>query len=147
MYKEQLANLYFIDNRYDDALKMVDEVIEEMGLDPYRSTLRKKIALKISNPNSQITRLEEKINANPKEEQNYLNLIYIYSQDNQVDKAFEIAQKLLKEKPKSKLAHLALYKFYLDDNKPEDAIESMKIALSSDKIDACLLYTSPSPRD
>ncbi|WP_158594462.1 lipopolysaccharide assembly protein LapB [Aquimarina sp. AD1] len=135
MYKEQLANLYFLETRYDDALIVVDELIEELGLDSYRDKLRKKITLKISNPNSQITRLQEKIASNPKEEQNYLNLIYLYSQDNQIEKAYGTAQMLLKEKPKSELAHLALYKFYLDDNLPKEAINSMKIILSSDKID------------
>jgi len=134
-YKEQLANLYFLEERYDDALKIVDELIEELGIDSYRDKLRKKIALKISNPDSQITKLQKKITENPKEEQNYLNLIYLYSQDNQVEKAFGTAQMLLEQKPKSKLAHLALYKFYLDDNMPKEAIKSMKIVLSSDEID------------
>ncbi|WP_299434031.1 tetratricopeptide repeat protein [uncultured Aquimarina sp.] len=135
MYKEQLANLYFLETRYDDALRVVDELIEELGLDAYRDKLRKKIALKISNPDSQITRLQEKIATNPKEEQNYINLIYLYSQNNDIDKAFETAQSLLKEKPKSKLAHLALYKFYLDTNNPDEAVKSMKEVLSSNKID------------
>ena len=134
-FKEQLANLYYIEARYDDALSAVDELIDELGLDTYRDRLRKKILLKIDNPNSQITKLEEKINSNPKEEQNYINLIYLYSQNNQTDKAFEIAQKLLKVKPKSDIAHLALYKFYLDDNKPEQAINSMKMVMSSNTID------------
>ncbi|WP_378180354.1 tetratricopeptide repeat protein [Aquimarina sp. SS2-1] len=136
MYKEQLANLYFLEERYDDALRVVDELIDELGTDSYRDKLRKKIALKISNPNSQITILEEKIAENPKEEQNYLNLIYLYSQDNQVEKAFGTAQLLLEQKPKSQLAHLALYKFYLDNNNTEEAVNSMKIVVSSDKIDA-----------
>ncbi len=135
MYKEQLANLYFLENRYDDALRVVDELIEELGIDSYRDKLRKKIALKINNPNSQITRLEEKIAENPKKEQNYLNLIYLYSQDNQADKAFGTAQLLLEQQPKSQLAHLALYKFYLDNNSADEAINSMKIVLASNKID------------
>ncbi|MDH7446412.1 tetratricopeptide repeat protein [Aquimarina sp. 2201CG14-23] len=139
-YREILFNLYYIVERYDDALRVINEVIEEFGLDEYRDKNRKRILLKVSNPNSQITILEEKIANNPKEEQHYINLIYLYSQDNQVEKAFKTAQQLLKEKPTSKLAHLALYKFYLDDNKPEEAIKSMKIALSDDKIDTDSKY-------
>ncbi|MHA7059294.1 tetratricopeptide repeat protein [Aquimarina sp. M1] len=136
MYKEQLANLYFLEERYDDALTVVDALIEELGIDSYRDKLRKKIMLKISNPNSQITRLEEKIAENPKEEQNYLNLIYLYSQDNQENKAFGTAQLLLEQKPKSQLAHLALYKFYLNNKSTDEAVNSIKIVLASDKIDA-----------
>jgi len=140
MYNEQLANLYFLETRYEDALKVVDDLIEERGIDPYRDQLRKKIALKINNPNAQITRLQEKIAENPKEEQNYINLIYLYSSKNETEKAFGTAQLLLEQKPKSKLAHLALYKFYLDTNNPDDAIESMKVVMSSDKIDESSKY-------
>ncbi|GAA4109991.1 hypothetical protein GCM10022393_06860 [Aquimarina addita] len=135
-YKEQLANLYYLENRYDEALVIVDNLIDELGSDQYRMQLRKKITQKISNPDSQIARLEKKIKENPKEEQNYLNLIYLYSQDNQEAKAYKIAKELLDKKPKSKLVHLALYKFYLDDKKTDDAIKSMKIALSSKELEA-----------
>jgi len=140
MYSEQLANLYFLEARYDDALKVVDDLIEERGIDPYRDQLRKKIALKINNPDAQIIRLQEKIAENPKKEQNYINLIYLYSSKNETEKAFGTAQMLLEQKPKSKLAHLALYKFHLDNNNPDDAIASMKVVMSSDKIDESSKY-------
>ncbi len=135
MFKEQLANLYFHEKRYEDALTVIDELNEEYGADQYRIQLRKKISSKITNPNSQISKLENKIKEKPKVEQNYLNLIYLYSQDNQKNKAYQVAKQLLEKKPKSELVHLALYKFYLEDNKTDQAIRSMKIALKSDKID------------
>ncbi len=136
MFKEQLANLYFLQKRYDEAITALDELDTEYGVDEYRKRLRKRISSKIVNPNNQIKKLEEKIKKQPKVEQHYLNLIYHYSKGNQKDKAYETAEKLLKEKPKSEFVHLALYKFYLEDNRTKDAISSMKIALKSDKIDA-----------
>lgn len=136
MFKEQLANLYFLEGRYDDALSALDELSEEYGTDVYREKLRRTITLKISNPSNQISKLEKKIEKNPDNEQNYLNLIFIYSKDNETSKAFEIAKKLLEKKPKSKLVHLALYKFYLDKNNTEEAIRSMTIAIEADEIDA-----------
>ena len=108
MFKEQLANLYFLEKRYDDALTVLDELNEEFGVDDYREKLRKRITSKITNPSTQIERLVKRINEKPKVEQNYLNLIYLYSQDNQKDKAYEVAKRLLKEIPKSELVHLAL---------------------------------------
>ncbi|GAA4279473.1 tetratricopeptide repeat protein [Aquimarina mytili] len=135
MFKEQLANLYFHEKRYDDALTVIDELNEELGVDEYRIQLRKKISAKITDPNNQISRLENSIKEKPKVEQNYLNLIYLYSKDNQKNKAYQVAQRLLEKKPKSELVHLALYKFYLEDNKTDEAIRSMKIALKSEKID------------
>ena len=105
------------------------------GSDAYRKQLRKRISSKITNPDNQIARLEKRIEEKPKAEQNYLNLIYLYSQNNQKEKAYGIAKLLLEQKPKSELVHLALYKFYLNDSKIEEAIHSMKIALKSDKIE------------
>ncbi|WP_160112075.1 tetratricopeptide repeat protein [Aquimarina sp. AU58] len=135
MFKEQLANLYFLEKRYEEALIVLDELDDEFGADDYRNRLRKRISSKIINPNGQISRLEKKIKEKPKVEQNYLNLIYLYSKDNQKEKAFETAKLLLKKKPKSEFVHLALYKFYLEENNFEQAISSMKIALKSNKID------------
>ena len=135
MFKEQLANLYYIEERYDDAIRVLDELTDELGTDEYREQLRKRISLKITNPNSQIQRLEAKIAENPKIEQNYLNLIYLYSQEGDTDKAYEIAKELLKQRPKSELVHLALYKFYLDDKDIERAITSMNITLQSGVVD------------
>ncbi|WP_438710580.1 tetratricopeptide repeat protein [Aquimarina muelleri] len=135
MFKEQLANLYFLEKRYNDALTTLDELDDEYGVDPYREGLRKRISSKVTNPNSQISRLEKKISENPKEEQNYLNLIYLYSKNNQKEKAFEKAKLLLKKSPKSEFVHLALYKFYLEESNIQEAINSIKIALISNKID------------
>ncbi len=140
IFKEQLANLYFLEKRYDDALAVLDELNEEYGVDAYRNQLRKRIASKITNPSSRIALLEKRIKENPKVEQNYLNLIYIYSQNNQNEKAYETAKLLLKKNSKSELVHLALYKFYLEDNKVDEAIKSMKIALQSSKIDTEAKY-------
>ncbi|MEW7279349.1 tetratricopeptide repeat protein [Aquimarina sp. 2201CG1-2-11] len=136
MFKEQLANLYYHQKRYDEALTALDELDNEFGADAYRNRLRKTISAKIINPNNQIKSLEDKIKKHPKVEQHYLNLIYHYSKDNRKQKAYQTAQALLKEKPKSELVHMALYKFYLDDNKIDEAISSMKITLKSRKIDA-----------
>ena len=135
MFKEQLANLYFLEKRYDDALTVLDELNEEMGVDAYRRQLRQRIAAKITDPNNQIARLEQKIKEEPKVAQHYLNLIYLYSKDNQKEKAFETAKLLLNKKPNSELVHLALYKFYLDANQTDKAINSMKITLKSNKVD------------
>lgn len=136
MFKEQLANLYFLEKRYEESLNILDELIDQYGTDSYREQLRKNISLNITNPNNQISKLESKIKEDPDKEQNYLNLIYLFSQDGQKEKAYETAKSLLSKKPDSELVHLALYKFYLDDNKIEESIQSIKTVMASKKIDA-----------
>ena len=116
-FKEQLANLYFLEKRYDEALNVIDELIDELGSDSYRKRLRRKITIKLNKPGNQIQKLVQKIKDSPDNEQNYINLIFLYSKNNQEEKALETAEQLLKQKPNSELAHVALYKFYLDKKK------------------------------
>lgn len=134
MFKEQLANLYYLDKRYDEALSLLDDLDQKFGNDSYRNKIRKRIASKITDPSSQIASLENKIKNAPKNEQNYLNLIFMYSKKGDNAKAFETAKLLSKNNPKSELVHLSLYKFYLDKKNVDAAISSMKVALKSTTI-------------
>ncbi len=135
-YKEDLANLYFLNENYDKALQLLDELDEEQGATSYRNSLRRQVYARTNNTGAQINNLQESISANPEVEQNYLNLIYIYSEQGEDEEAFRVAQKLLETNPGSSLAHLALYKFYLDKNDTEAAVASMKIVFESEEIDA-----------
>ena len=133
-YKEDLANLYFRTKKYDEALEVLDQLDEEQGVTASRDNLRNRIYAVTGKKKDQIENLEERVEDNPDEESNYLALIFRYSENNDKEKAFETAKKLLAIKPNSQLVHLALYKFYLDDNKPDQAISSMKIVLQSPQI-------------
>ena len=97
--------------------------------------MRSQIYRVTGNTSKAINKLEEKINKNPKSEQEYLNLIFLYSKEGNAKKAFEIAKKLIKQKPKSHLVHLALYKFYLENREFEEAIKSINIIFSSNQIE------------
>ena len=81
-----------------------------------------------------IKQLEQRLAKNPEDENNYLKLVYRYSEMGDTKKAFDTAKKLLEINPDSQLVHLALYKFYLDDNDTQNAISSMKIVLTSSSI-------------
>lgn len=134
-YKEDLANLYHRTQQYDKALILLDEIDQDWGQNNYRNTLRSQIYRVTGNTSKAINKLEEKINKNPKSEQEYLNLIFLYSKEGNAKKAFEIAKKLIKQKPKSHLVHLALYKFYLENRESEEAIKSINIIFSSNQIE------------
>ncbi len=105
------------------------------GESDIRNALRAQIYLATGNTESAIKNLEQKIDNNPKNEKEYLNLIFLYSDQGNKEKAFEAAKNLLKSNPKSQLVHLALYKFYLDDGNTSDAIKSMKSVFSSEEVD------------
>ena len=133
-YKEDLANLYFRNKRYKQALKVLDELDNESGVSESRDYLRNRIYNATGADDDRIEYLEERIAKNPEDESNYLNLIYRYSEQGDKKQAFNTAKRLLERLPNSQLVHLALYKFYLKDNNPEKAIESMKLVVKSDAI-------------
>ena len=134
-YKEDLANLYNRTKQYDKALDLLDELDKEWGESNYRNALRNQIYRVTGNTSEAINKLEEKIDKNPKSEQEYLNLIFLYSDEGNSKKAFETAKELLKQKPNSKLVHLALYKYFLEENNIKDAVNSMNIVFSSQEIE------------
>ena len=133
-YRQDLAELYIKSKNYKEALKLLDQLDKEFGINPDRDVLRNTIYNITGRDDDRIENLEERVKSNPENEDTYLRLIYRYSETGDNKKAFEAAKNLLKTHPESQLLHLALYKFYLDNNQVDKAIESMKIALSAPEI-------------
>lgn len=134
-YKEDLASLYSRTQQYEKALELLDELDESWGESLYRDTLRKEIYKVTGNTEGVIQNLETKIDKNPKNEKDYLNLIFLYSEQGNSEKAFALAKELLKNQPNSQKAHLALYKFYLDEGNIQEALASIKIVFQSSEIE------------
>jgi tetratricopeptide (TPR) repeat protein len=130
-YKQDLASLYMEAKKYKNALQILDELDAEFGYNQDRDYLRNQIYDLTGNDEDRIENLEDRVKSNPEDEDNYLRLIYRYSETGDKVKAFDTAKNLLKTNPESQLVHLALYKFYLDDNNTEMAIGSMKTVLTS----------------
>ena len=130
-YKQDLASLYIRVKKYDEALKLLDEMDAQLGYNQDRDYLRNQIYNITGNVNDRIENLEERVKSNPEDESNYLRLIFRYSETGETKKAFDAAKRLLQLNPESQLVHLALYKFYLDENDTENAIKSMKVVLTS----------------
>jgi tetratricopeptide (TPR) repeat protein len=130
-YKQDLASLYIQLEKYREALKILDEMDFKFGYSEDRDYLRNQIYNLTGNNEDRIENLEERVNSNPEDESNYLLLIYRYSETGETLKAFDAAKRLLVFNPDSQLVHLALYKFYLDENDITNAIKSMKVVLTS----------------
>lgn len=133
-YRQDLASLYIKSKDYKSAIKLLDELDKEFGINADRDYLRNQVYNITGRDEDRIENLVERLNKNPENETNYLKLIYRYSETGETEKAFETAQKLLQVQPDSKLVHLALYKFYLNKNQTDNAITSMKTVLSASEI-------------
>jgi tetratricopeptide (TPR) repeat protein len=135
-YKEDLVSLYMKTNQFDKALDLINELNETVGKSEKRELYKADILKDAKYQSAEKVDLLNKIKKNPKDESNYISLIYMYSQSNQEEKALEIAQKLEKEIPTSDWAQVSLFKFHLNNNDGEKAVKAMNIVLPSNKIDS-----------
>lgn len=133
-YKQDLASLYIREQRFEEALKLLDELDKNLGSSPVRNNMRNEIYKQTAGDKSQITDLQNRIKNNPKNESNYLALIYSYQEVGDKKSAFSTAKQLLVAIPESELVHVALYAFYLENNQVEDAFNSAEKALISAQV-------------
>jgi tetratricopeptide (TPR) repeat protein len=134
-YKEDLTSLYMKTGQFDKALAMINELNESVGHSDKRDMYKADILKDSKYQGSEKDNLLEQIKKNPKEESNYIALIYLYSNSNQEQKAQEIAKQLETEIPSSDWAQVSLFKFHLNNNDGDKAVLSMNQALKSGKID------------
>jgi len=134
-YREDLTSLYMNTQQFDKALDLINELNETVGKSEKRELYKADILRDAKYQGSEKANLIDKIKKNPKDEANYIALIYMYSQSNQEEKALDVAKQLEKEIPTSDWAQVSLFKFHLNNNDGDKAVKSMNVVLASDKID------------
>ncbi|OOG70179.1 lipopolysaccharide assembly protein LapB [Flavobacterium sp. A45] len=134
-YKEDLVSLYMATKQYDKALAGINELNEKVGKTERREMYKMEILSEGKYQSSEIDNLKAQIESKPKEEANYIALIFLYSNNNDEEKAMEVAKKLEKEIPESVWAQVSLFKSYIENNDGVNAVKSMNMVLASSKID------------
>jgi tetratricopeptide (TPR) repeat protein len=134
-YKEDLATLYMFTQRYEEALMLIEELLDTKGKSQKLEQYKAQILTTTKYKNLEVNKLFQAIEKDPKNEFHYISLIYLYSENNQEDKAYEIAKQLEKNIPTSDWAQVSLFKFHLENNQGEQAVLAMQKALSSPQID------------
>ena len=134
-YKEELVSLYMNTNQFDAALELINELNDQVGKLEMRNIYKAQILEDPKYLSSERVNLLDQIKKNPKEESNYVALIFLYNKENQEELAHEIAKKLELEIPNSDWAKVSLFKLYLKNNDGENAVKAMNFVLGSLKID------------
>jgi tetratricopeptide (TPR) repeat protein len=134
-YKEDLTSLYMSTQQFDKALELINELNDKYGKTDKRELYKADILKDAKYQSAEKNNLLDQIRKNPKDESNYIALIYMYSQSNQEEKAMEIAKKLEAAIPTSDWAQVSLFKFHLNNNDGDNAVKAMNVVLPSKKID------------
>lgn len=134
-YKEDLTSLYMYTQQFDKALALINELNDTVGKSEKRENYKKQILQDVRFQGNEKEELIKSIAKNPKDESNYLALIFLYTNSNQEEKALEVAKKLETAIPTSDWAQVSLFKFHLNNNDGPKAVKAMNQILDSDKID------------
>lgn len=136
-YNEFLPALLYRTERYQEAYDVITQLDQTTGEDYRRTQLKKMLSSKLqqlARAESSITSLEQAIQNDQKDIQSYVNLIYLYSKEDNQAQIERVASLLLKNVPDSYQAHLALYKVYVDRKDWKAAYNSLKEILKSAEI-------------
>jgi len=134
-FQDDLVSLYMYTQQYDKALFLIEEIERTVGISSTLELYKLQITSNTSHNAPQKEQLEEAIRKNPKDEQNYIRLIYLYSESGQEEKAMEVAKKLETALPESDWAQVSLFKFHLNNKDGAKASRAMLKSLKSSKID------------
>ena len=134
-YKEDLVSLYMNTQQFDKALALINELNDQVGKSEKRDMYKYQIMQDTKLQNPEKDNLIVQIKKNPKDENNYIDLIRIYSESNQEQKALEVAKKLEQEIPTSDWAQVSLFKFHINNNDGDSAVKAMNVVFDSKKID------------
>jgi tetratricopeptide (TPR) repeat protein len=135
-YQEDLVSLYMNTQQFDKALNLINELNDTVGKTDQRENYKVQILRESKYQNAEIDNLIAQIKKFPKEESNYISLIFLYSENNQEDKAVEITKQLEKEIPASDWAQVSLFKYHLNNNDGTSVVQSMNKVFASAKIDS-----------
>lgn len=135
-FQDDLVSLYMYTQQFDKALFLIEEMEKTVGLSSTMELYKMQIIGNSKQKKPQKEFLEEAIRKNPKDEQNYIELIFLYSEGNQEEKALEVAKKLEAAIPESDWAQVSLFKFHLNNQNGEKASQAMYKVLKSRKIDS-----------
>lgn len=135
-FQDDLVSLYMYTQQFDKALFLIEEMERTVGISSTLELYKMQIVGNSKQKKPQKEYLEEAIRKNPKDEQNYIELIFLYSEGNQEEKALEVAKKLEAAIPDSDWAQVSLFKFHLNNHNGEKASQAMFKVLKSRKIDS-----------
>lgn len=135
-YQEDLVSLYMNTQQFDKALVLINELNDSKGNSELRDKYRAQILGQGKYQSAEIDRLLAEIKSKPQEESNYLSLIFLYSDQNQDEKALEVAKKLEKNIPTSDWAQVSLFKYHLVANEGIQATKSLLFVLASPKVES-----------
>ncbi len=134
-YYYEIANVYLVLNKANEAIKMYDEVEKRVGVTDDASMQKIRIFKATNNFDKALVEVQKLIKTFPKEGKYYGILGELYQGNGQSEKAFAAYYDLLKLNPEDPYAHLTLADYYRNQHQRDKAFDEIKIAFKSKELD------------
>ena len=129
------ANVFFLEKKYDDALRVYDQVEKLTGPNDDLLANRQKIYLKQGHVDLAARQLEQMIKDDPSQIKYYLFLSQLYSSNNLDDKALAVLKAANRVNTKNGLVHLALADIYRNKKDYEASFNELTLAFAVPDMD------------
>lgn len=133
-FTKNLAEFYFFNHDYIQALRTLDQWEETKGFSQESQSFRNKIVTEARDKSKVRDYLILKKTEQPENIQNYVDLILLYQDQRQEEKAFEVAKELKEREPGAVQAGIGLYPTYLINGKDDQAVTLMKEIIRAETI-------------
>jgi len=134
-YYFDMANAYFIEKKYDEALAIYKKIEGMTGLTDDIIAQRQKIYLKQGKIDLAAGEIEQMIAANPGQLRYYLLLGEIYNSNKLQDKALKVLEKAETIDPRNGMVQLALADIYRDKKNAELSYQHLEKAFAIPDLD------------
>ena len=134
-YYFELADVYFVEKKYDEALKLYDNIEKIEGASDRLTVKRQQIFLKQGKVESAGSDLEARIAAEPTQIKYYLLLAEIYNSNSQIDAALKVLERAKKIDPNNGQVHLALAEIYRDKKNTDASFSEISEAFALPDLD------------
>lgn len=128
-YNQNLAEFYFLDRKYLEALKTLDKMDQQQLYWKNQDAFRQELLQRASDEAALLTYLEEKVQQNSATISNYRDLIFLYHKTDQDEKTDALVKEMAKLYPDAYDTNLWSYKNHIAQGEKENAVKEMKKAL------------------
>lgn len=131
LLKRELTLLYLYDNKFDNALGMIREVLQAEPEDIQSLIILGGVEHKLENFKAAADAYEKVIEIDPSQEKIYLFLGSLYNETGEIEKSLDIYKKATEQFPESFYCHFFLAKAYKENGNAHEAekwfIKTLKI--------------------
>jgi tetratricopeptide (TPR) repeat protein len=134
-YFSELSSALLLLEKYDEALKVYEEIEKQMGINEMLSFQKQAIHQSRNDTKNAIAEIEKLSAAFPWEARYHAILAELYMKYGPKEKALEQYQKILQIEPSDPYIRISLAEYYKDASENEKAFEELLLAFANPELD------------